>query len=153
MALQAWNSSYYVPDTNFGSQTYAVMKGYTGQLSMPPAAQIPVTRNMVTIINTDSGVRTGFNIDITMPTADQRADVWGSPNVQVPVIINIAGTLSDTHISTMNKLGYGYIRFTPTDIYADDSNADNGIDRSGVYTTLYPYNKDNQHQAILLYSA
>lgn len=66
---------------------------------------------------------------------------WEDTNFQVPVIIDIGSTMS-SYINTINEQGYAYINFTPTDIYADDSNASDGIDRSGVYTKLYPYDKD-----------
>ncbi len=141
MAIQAWNDGYYLPFDSFGTN-YAVLKNYTGAITGPPSAEKAVMYNTVTIENPDSGAKERFNISITTPDAVQVQKAWGDTNVQVPVIIDIGGTLSASHIATANKLGYGYIKFTPTDIYPDDSSASDGINRDGVYTKLYPYNKD-----------
>lgn len=139
-AIEAWNAGYYLPYTSFGATYYAVLKDYTGELIAPPEPTKPVTYNTVTIKNPDSGTQESFNISISMPTAAQIEAVWGDSSAQVPVIIDIGGAVSQT--AAVNEQGYAHIRFTPTDIYPDDSQANDGINRDGVYTKLYPYNKD-----------
>lgn len=139
-AIEAWNAGYYLPYTSFGSKYYAVLKDYTGQLSAPPEATMMVTYNTVTITNPDSGATASFKVSVKMPAAEQKAAVWGDPNAQVPVIVDIGGAVSQ--VATVNEQGYAYINFTPTDIYPDDSDPSGGINRDGVYTKLYPYNKD-----------
>ncbi len=145
LALDAWNSGYYLPYTSFGLPYHAVLKDSTGTLSAPPEATKPVTYQTVTVTNPDSivttsGVSASFNISVTKPTPEQITAVWGDPNAKVPVIIDIGGSVSQ--VSTVTQQGYAYINFTPTDIYPDDSEASDGINRDGVYTKLYPYNKD-----------
>lgn len=139
-AIQAWNAGYYVPYTSFGAANFAVLKDYAGELSAPPAETKQVTYNSVTITNPDNNAEASFHISVDMPTAEQKAAVWGDVNAQVPVIIDIGGAVSQ--VAAVKEQGYAYIRFTPTDIYPDDSQANDGINRNGVYTKLYPYNKD-----------
>jgi hypothetical protein len=145
MAIDAWNSGYYLPYSSFGLTYHAVLKDYTGTLSAPPDAQKQVIYQTVKVTNPDSivsttGVAASFNISITTPTAAQMVTAWGDPNAKVPVIIDIGGSVSQ--VSTVTQQGYAYINFTPTDIYPDDSQASDGINRSGVYTKLYSYNKN-----------
>jgi hypothetical protein len=143
MAINAWNAGYSITVKLFGwFEMAVVLKDNSGILTQAPNPTKMVKRNTVTITNPETKKKASFFITINNPTDQQKIDVWGSKDVQVPVIIEIGSVLSSTHIATMNKLGYADIVFTPTDIYPDDSTADDGIDRSGVYTTLYPYNKD-----------
>lgn len=139
-AIEAWNAGYYLPYISFGSTYYAVLKDYTGQLTAPPEPTKQVTYNTVTVTNPESGAEASFDMTINMPTAEQTALAWGDASAQVPVIIDIGGAVSQ--IAAVNEQGYAYIRFTPADIYPDDSQTSDGINRDGVYTKLYPYNKD-----------
>ena len=144
-AIEAWNEGYYLPYSNFGAQAFAVLNTYTGPISAPPGATKPVEYKTVTVRNPDNpatttGVAASFNISVTTPSAAQVEAAWGDPNAKVPVIIDIGGSVSQ--VSTVTQQGYAYISFTPTDIYPDDSSASDGINRDGVYTKLYPYNKD-----------
>jgi len=154
LAIQAWNAGYYVAYDSFFGRNYCVFRNYTGAINSPPPAEIPVQYNTVTVRNPDNGVEASFNINIRVPTVTQAVYAWEEYNpsvagavywddldLQVPVIIDIGGVMS-SHVNAVNEQGYAYISFTPTDIYADDSNASDGINRSGVYTRLYPYNKD-----------
>lgn len=61
-------------------------------------------------------------------------------------MIDIGGT-SAFSAANLNGQGYGLVTFKATDIYPDDSNADDGIDRAGVYTTLYPYDANDYKHA------
>ncbi|WP_168735883.1 S-layer homology domain-containing protein [Cohnella fermenti] len=140
LAIEAWNDGYYVAYSSFGAPSYAVLKDYTGPLSAPPATTKPVTYNTITVTNPDSGAEASFNVRVNMPTPEQIAANWGASDAKVPVVIDIGGAISQ--IGTLNEQGYGDIQFTPTDIYPDDSNANDGINRDGVYTKLYPYDKD-----------
>lgn len=144
-ALEAWNAGYYVPYTSFGSANYAVLRSYTGTLSGPPEPIIPVTYHTVTVANPERGVSERFKITISRPSAEQVARAWGDPDAQVPAIIDIGGAVSQT--AAVLEQGYAHIRFTPTDIYPDDSSAADGINRDGVYTRLYPYDKDQYEYA------
>lgn len=159
LAIQAWNAGYYLPYTSFFSTSYAVLRDYTGALKAAPGAQKPVSYNTVTITNPDNGVQESFNIDIKLPTVTQAVYAWEDFNpsvteavywddlgLQVPVIIDIGGAAA-SHVASINDQGYGYINFTPTDIYPDDSSASDGINRDGIYTRLYPYNKDEYEYA------
>lgn len=157
MAIEAWNTGYYVPYQLWGFwQSYFVFRDYTGTIDSPPPAEVPVTYNTVTVRNPETGAEASFNINVRMPTVTQvvyawedyapsvrDAVYWDDLNIQLPVIIDIGGVMS-SHVNTVNEQGYAYISFTPTDIYADDSNASDGdgINRDGVYTKLYPYDKD-----------
>jgi len=148
MAIDAWNAGYSITIKLFGWLNWTVVfKDNGGTINKAPDATKMVKRNVVTITNPDTKKTARFFITINNPTDQQKIDVWGSKDVQVPVIIEIGGTLSQTHVATMNKQGYADIVFTPTDIYADDSDPSDGINRSGVYTTLYPYNKDKYEYA------
>jgi hypothetical protein len=143
MAIKAWNEGYSITIKLFGWLDWKVVfKDNGGTINKAPEPTKIVTRNVVTITNPDTQKTAKFFINITNPTEQQKLDVWGSKDVQVPVIIDIGGTLSQTHVATANQQGYAYINFTPTDIYPDDSNTSDGINRNGVYTQLYPYNKD-----------
>ncbi|CAM3905093.1 S-layer-like y domain-containing protein [Cohnella lubricantis] len=144
-AIEAWNAGYYLPYTSFGTPNYAVLKDYTGELTAPPDPMKPVTYNTVKITNPNTGVTADFDINVRMPSVTQVVYAWGDENAQVPVIIDIGGAISQ--LDTVNEQGYAYISFTPTDIYPDDSNTDDGINRDGVYTQLYPYDKDEYEYA------
>lgn len=142
MAIEAWNAGYYLPYTLFFSASYAALKDFTGEISAPPPAEIPVTYHTVTVENPDSGATASFNINVTTPSAAQVTANWGSPDAQAPVIIDVGGVISQEQIDVAKEHGYAYIRFNPGDIYPDDSSAGDGINRNGVYTELYPYDKD-----------
>lgn len=71
---------------------------------------------------------------------------WGEEKDQVPFVIDIGGT-SAFSAANLNGQGYGLVTFKATDIYPDDSNADDGIDRAGVYTALYPYDANDYKHA------
>ncbi|NMA74417.1 MAG: hypothetical protein GX963_09715, partial [Bacteroidales bacterium] len=159
LAIEAWNEGYFIQYDTFFGTNYCVFVDYTGQITKPPEATIPVTYNTVTVKNPDNNVEASFNVDIQMPTVTEAvyawddvypsvtdAVYWDDMNLQVPVIIDIGGAAA-SHISDINSQGYAYINFTPTDIYPDDSEASDGINRDGVYTTLYPYNKDEYEYA------
>lgn len=139
-AIEAWNAGYYVPYPSFGQTHYAVLRDYTGTLAAPPPTTKPVTYNTVTVANRDAGTEASFNITVRMPTEAERTNIWGAADVRVPVILDIGGAVSQ--IAEVNAQGYAYIRFRPTDIYPDDASATGGINRDGVYTRLYPYDKD-----------
>jgi len=136
-----WNAGYYLPYTSFGT-FHAVLRNYTGELTAPPPAEIPVTYNAVSVTNPDTGVTASFNINVSAPSAEQLATNWGSSDAQAPVIIDIGNTLSQEQVNVVKEQGYAYINFRPTDIYPDDSGSSGSINRNGVYTTLYPYNKN-----------
>lgn len=140
LALQAWNDGYYISYPAFGSTYYAVLKDFTGELTTPPSSTIPVTYHTITIKNPDNGRKASFNINVQTPNENQRQKAWGNANKKVPVIIDIGGTISQ--ISTVNEQGYAYINFVPSQIYPDNSSASDAQARKGVYTELYPYNKD-----------
>jgi hypothetical protein len=160
MAIEAWNAGYYVAYNVWGMTMYEVLKNHTGELSEPPDEYKPVFYDTcVKITNPQTGVEAGFGISITMPTVTQAvyawqdfdptvtdAVYWSDLDLQIPVVIDIGGAAA-AHVGTINEQGYAYINFTPTDIYPDDSNADDGIDRNGVYTRLYPYDKDEYEYA------
>ncbi|WP_274653907.1 hypothetical protein [Paenibacillus humicola] len=142
-AIEAWNDGYYVTYTASGATNYATLVNYTGPLSAPPAAT--KTYQTITITNPDTGVKASFNIDVRMPTAEQIKNAWGDSNTKVPVIVDIGGAVSQ--INTVNEQGYAYIEFDPTVIYPDDSDPSDGINRDGVYTKLYPYDKNDYKHA------
>lgn len=138
MAIEAWNAGYYVTYASFGGNDYTVLKNSTGEIFSPPAETKVVSNNTITIKNPDTNVEASFNITLTMPTPTQIKSAWGDENVQVPVIIDIGGAVSQ--VATVNAQGYAHINFTPTTIYPD--NQSTTPNRNGVYTKLYPYNKD-----------
>lgn len=159
LAIQAWNAGYYISYSVFGFTFYAVLKNSTGELTEPPGEYKQVKYNNVKITNPDTGVEADFNISIQMPTVTQAvyawkdyrpsvadAVYWDDTDLQIPVVIDIGGAMG-SHVDTLKEQGYAYISFTPTDIYPDDSTASDGIARDGVYTELYPYNKDEYEYA------
>lgn len=160
LAIQAWNAGYYVAYSVWGMTFYEVLKNTTGDLTEPPGDSRPVFYNTcVKITNPETGVEAGFSINVQMPTLEQAINAWKDvyPTVadavywddidlQIPAVIDVGGAMG-SHVATLNEQGYAYISFTATDIYPDDSNADDGIDRNGVYTRLYPYNKDEYEYA------
>lgn len=140
-AIEAWNAGYYIPYSQWGSKNFAVLKNLTGTISAPPGTQKANSKNVVTIKNPDTDVTASFNISVTTPSGAQMEAAWGDAKARAPVVIDIGGAVSQ--VSTLTQQGYAYINFTPTDIYPDDSSAADGISRNGVYTKLYPYNKDD----------
>lgn len=146
LAVAAWNAGYsvhYVGEPPWGTEGDAVFVETTGEITLDtiPARVRPVYLLTVSIRNPDSGATASFDARLRVPSAEQVAANWGDAEEQVPVVIDIGGA-SAFSAANLNAQGYGLITFTPTDIYPDDSNASDGIDRSGVYTTLYPYDKD-----------
>ena len=149
LAIDAWNAGYSVHWKAAGwwgwgaGEGDAVMKDQTGEIdadSIPGSTKI-VYYNTIVIENPDNGAEARFEITVSVPTAEQKLAVWGDENALVPVVIGISG-VGAFSAANLNPQGYALITFTPTDIYPDDSSASDGISRSGVYTTLYPYDAD-----------
>lgn len=154
LAIQAWNAGYTVHYSapgfmGFGAEEGdTVMVDQTGPIdenSIPGSTKI-VYYNTIVIRNPENGAEARFEITVSAPTAEQKLAVWGDANAQVPFVIDIGGT-SAFSADNLNPQGYALVNFTPTDIYPDDSNADDGINRDGVYTTLYPYDADTYENA------
>lgn len=151
MAVDAWNAGYsvhYVGEAPWGTEGDAVFVNTTGQITLDtiPARVRPVYQVTVTIRNPDSGATASFNAKLNVPTVEQVEANWGDRDEQVPFVIDIGGSTAFS-AANLNAQGYGLVTFTPTEIYPDDSNADDGISRDGVYTTLYPYDKDQYEYA------
>ncbi len=140
LALKAWNEGYYISYPSFGSTYYAVLKDFTGGLTAPPDPTKPVTYHTITIENPDNGRQASFNIKVQTPSENQREKTWGNKTQHVPVIIDIGGVISQ--ISQVNEQGYAHITLAPNQIYPDNSSSSDAQSRRGVYTELYPYNKD-----------
>ncbi len=126
----------------------AVMKEQTGEIdadSIPGTTKIVYYYNVI-VKNPDTGVEAQFRINISAPTAQQKLDVWGDENAQVPFVIDVGGAAAFS-AANLNPQGYALVSFTPTDIYPDDSSESDGINRDGVYTELYPYDADEYEYA------
>lgn len=140
LAIFAWNAGYHIPYEQSGQRKYAVLKDYTGLLESPP--EHTKRCHLVTVTNRENGRQASFAIEVRMPSRKQITKVWNAPHIAVPAIIDIGGTLTGSLINTLNEHGYACIKFTATDIYPDAYRTADGIDRKGVYTTLYPYDAE-----------
>ena len=102
----------------------------------------------ITITNPDrivdgKAVTASFDATVTLPTDEQLIAAWGSADVQVPFVINMgAGALS---AANLNPQGYANVTFSTGAIYPDSTTQP--IPRNGVYTDLYPYDKDQYEYA------
>lgn len=151
MAVEAWNAGYsvhYVGEPPWGTEGDAVFVNTTGEITLDtiPSRVRPVYQVTITVRNPESGVTASFDARLNVPTPEQVEANWGDRDEQVPFVIDIGGSAAFS-AANLNAQGYGLVSFTPTDIYPDDSNADDGISREGVYTTLYPYDKDTYEYA------
>ena len=144
MAIDAWNAGYSVTIKLFGWLDWGVtLKDTTGPITEAPALTIMVKRNVVTVTNPDTSTNAEFYITITTPTAAQMKLAWGSEDAQAPVVIDIGGTVgTNDQKNALAEQGYALISFNATDIYPDASGDAATLNRDGVYTKLYPYNKD-----------
>lgn len=142
MAINAWNAGYSINVSMYGWNIPVVLKDKGGIMTKAPDPTKMVRRNIITITNPDNKKTASFFVTVNNPTDDQKTAVWGSKDAQVPVVIEIGSVFTTDHVKALNQQGYADIVFTPTDIYPDDSSAADGINRDGVYTALYPYNKD-----------
>jgi len=145
MAIELWNAGYALPYVFFGVTSYAKLVDYTGPITEPPGLTRPVTYYQVTVEREETNASETFRIYLTLPDAAQRLQAWGDANAAVPVVIDIGSTLSAAQVQVLNEQGYGYVRFNPTDIYADSQSQN--PNRDGLYTRLYPYNKDEYEYA------
>jgi len=145
LAIELWNAGYAVPYTSFGTTAYARLVDHTGPITEPPGLERPATYYYVNIRREETKVQEKFRIYLDLPDHDQRRLAWGDPNAAVPVVMDIGRTLSAAQVQVLNQQGYGYVRFNPTDIYADSQSST--PNRDGVYTRLYPYNKDEYEYA------
>ena len=140
LAIELWNAGYALPYTFFGSTHYARLVDYTGPITAPPALDRPATHYYVNIERKETNAREKFRIYPTLPDGHQRLQAWGNASASVPIVIDIGSTLSAAQVQVLNQQGYGYVRFNPTDIYADSQSPT--PNRDGLYTRLYPYDKD-----------
>lgn len=145
MAIELWNAGYALPYVFFGVTSYAKLVDYTGPITEPPGLTRPVTYYQVTVEREETNASETFRIYLMLPDAAQRLQAWGDANAAVPVVIDIGSTLSAAQVQVLNEQGYGYVRFNPTDIYADSQSQN--PNRDGLYTRLYPYNKDEYEYA------
>lgn len=121
-------------------ETITAAASAPGETDALPADGASLKQNIVTVRNPDSGVSASFNISVMTPSCEQMEAVWGDAKAKAPVIIDIGATVSQ--VPTVLQQGYAYINFAPADIYPDDAGSAAGTNRDGVYTRLYPYNKD-----------
>lgn len=119
----------------------------------PDTGAITVSNAEITVRNPDrldenqQPITESFSITINMPTKAQIAAAWGSEDAKVPFVIDIGGTAAFS-AANLNPHGYARVTFTSrgffssslTDIYPDSSGAN--PNREGIYTRLYPYDKD-----------
>ena len=140
LAIELWNAGYALPYTFFGTTYYARLVDYTGPITEPPALDRPAAYYYVNIERKETNAGEKFRIYLNLPDANQRLQAWKDASASVPIVIDIGSTLSAGQIQVLNQQGYGYVRFNPTDIYADSQSQT--PDRDGLYTRLYPYNKD-----------
>ena len=151
LAIEAWNAGYsvhYIGEPPWGTEGDAVFVNTTGTITEEtvPARARPVYQAVITITNPETGAKASFAAKLNVPTDAQILAAWGEEKDQVPFVIDIGGT-SAFSAANLNGQGYGLVTFTATAIYPDDSNADDGIDRAGVYTTLYPYDANDYKHA------
>jgi len=145
LAIELWNAGYALPYSFFGITNYSRLVDHTGPITEPPDLIRPATYYLVTITREEINASETFRIYLTLPDEDQRLKAWGDANAAVPVVIDIGSTLSSAQVQVLNEQGYGHIRFNPTDIYADSQSQT--PNRNGLYTRLYPYNKDEYEYA------
>ena len=151
LAIEAWNAGYsvhYIGEPPWGTEGDAVFVNTTGAITEEtvPARVRPVYQAVITITNPETGAKASFAAKLNVPTDAQILAAWGEEKEQVPFVIDIGGT-SAFSAANLNGQGYGLVTFKATTIYPDDSNADDGIDRAGVYTTLYPYDANDYKHA------
>lgn len=151
LAIEAWNAGYsvhYIGEPPWGTEGDAVFVNTTGAITEEtiPARVRPVYQAVITITNPETGAKASFAAKLNVPTDAQILAAWGEEKDQVPFVIDIGGT-SAFSAANLNGQGYGLVTFKATDIYPDDSNADDGIDRAGVYTALYPYDANDYKHA------
>lgn len=151
LAIEAWNAGYsvhYIGEPPWGTEGDAVFVNTTGTITEEtvPARARPVYQAVITITNPETGAKASFIAKLNVPTDAQILAAWGEEKDQVPFVIDIGGT-SAFSAANLNGQGYGLVTFKATDIYPDDSNADDGIDRAGVYTALYPYDANDYKHA------
>ncbi len=151
LAIEAWNAGYsvhYVGEPPWGTEGDAVFVETTGPITAEtiPARVRPVYVITITVRNPETGVKASFDATIHVPDQAVIRQVWGDAEAKVPFVVDIGGSGAFS-AANLNAQGYALVNFTPTDIYPDDSNAGDGIDRAGVYTTLYPYDKDDYEHA------
>ena len=142
LAIDAWNAGYSITEevTSWGS-TVAVECRFvdqTGKIDADsiPTVTIPVAHQAVRIQNPELGTQASFDITVTIPSDEQRIAAWGNATDPVPVMIGIGGTFSS---AALLNAGYGIATFPTRSIYPDKEGGNGNEDRSGVYTTLYPY--------------
>lgn len=150
LAIEAWNAGYSVhyDAVVYAPEGDAVMVEEYGPIdaeSIPEKTKI-IYPEYVVVKNPDNGAEAKFEIKVYAPSPEQREAVWGDKDAQVPFVIDIGGAAAFS-AENLNPQGYALVTFTATDVYPDDSNADDGISREGVYTTLYPYDKDEYEYA------
>lgn len=151
LAIEAWNAGYsvhYIGEPPWSTEGDAVFVNTTGAITEEtiPARVRPVYQAVITITNPETGAKASFAAKLNVPTDAQILAAWGEEKDQVPFVIDIGGT-SAFSAANLNGQGYGLVTFKATDIYPDDSNADDGIDRAGVYTALYPYDANDYKHA------
>lgn len=151
LAIEAWNAGYsvhYKGEEPWGTEGDAVFVETTGEIAEEtiPSRVRPVYTVTITVTNPDSGVSADFDAVINVPDREKVKAVWGDADMQVPFVIDIGGS-SAFSAANLNGQGYGRVTFKATSIYADDSDTSDGISRDGVYTALYPYNKDEYEYA------
>lgn len=155
LAIQAWNAGYTVHYaasmwTPEGDAALVDSTGMIDETSIPKTTK-PKYTAVITITNPDrkdeqgQPVTASFNAVITPPTEKQLVNAWGSKDVKVPFVINIGGSSSAFSAKNLNEQGYALLTFTATDIYPDTTTKP--INRDGVYTSLYPYDKDQYEYA------
>lgn len=155
LAVQAWNAGYTVhyEASQWSPAGDAALVDNTGiidETSIPKTTK-PKYSAVITITNPDrkdgdgNPVEASFNAVISPPSEKQLVEAWGSKDVSVPFVINIGGSSSAFSAKNLNEQGYALLTFTATDIYPDTTAAP--INRDGVYTRLYPYDKDQYEYA------
>ena len=150
LAIDAWNAGYTVhyAGSMWSPEGDAALVDTTGTIDETsiPGETKPKYTAVITITNPDrkdeqgQPVTASFNAVVSPPTEKQLIAAWGSADVKVPFVINIGGSSSAFSAKNLNEQGYALLTFTATDIYPDSTSKP--IPRDGVYTMLYPYNKD-----------
>lgn len=148
LAIAAWNAGYAVPYQAFSMEHFGweekmqPLREITGPLD--PAHLPGPTRiehpAVVRIHNPENGVTVQFRIQVQAPTAAQKQAVWGDVQACVPFVINIGGSAA-FNAANLNPQGYGLVSFRATEIYPDNTDSGHGINREGLYTRLYPYDR------------
>ncbi len=163
LAVEAWNAGYSEEYPGGVADFWGMQFPYDGGFAKFVEKTGPITietipgiytgeKNYYTTITITSddgdnaGTTASFKASISKPTDAQKIAAWGSADVQVPFVIDVGGAGAFS-ADNLNKQGYALVTFNATDIYPDDSSASDGISRNGVYTTLYPYDKDDYKHA------